>query len=144
MRVELPRSPDIQLLGGEVVLLQGVAAVDAYILVARGIKITEGVDGIAAPPRLMQLLAALKAAADAAGRSRPDVADIADVRQPSSSGTLRTGERVGVEEVAQMCNVGVRQARRLAPSLGGVKTTRGWQFDRGLVQVYLDAQGART
>jgi hypothetical protein len=39
MRVELPASPDVQLLGGEVVALKGLAALDAYRLISEGISV---------------------------------------------------------------------------------------------------------
>jgi hypothetical protein len=142
--ISLPDSPDVQLLGGSVALLKGSAALDAYRLLVEGIATVRRRDGIEPPPRLMQTVATLKAAADAARRPAADRSDIADVRNKPTSPVLVSGELMGIEEVAQMFGVGHRQARRLAPSVGGhKKRSGGWVFDRGLVQAYIDAEGQR-
>jgi hypothetical protein len=134
----------VQLLG-DAAILRGDAALDAYRVMTEGIDLVCRRDGIAPSSRLVQTVAALKAAALASQIARADTADIADVRDERTPRSfLRSGERVGVEEVARLLGVGHRQARRLAPSLGGRKTTRGWVFDLGLVQAYIDAEGKRS
>ena len=145
-RVTVDRGPDVQLLGGEVAAIQGAAALDAYRLMVEGIAVVRRRDGIEPPPRLMQTVAVLKAAADAARTASSEMAEIAELRRGPTAKSLRSGEVIGVEEVSRMLGVGARQTTHLAPSLGGWRTSgrgRPWRFDRGLVQAYIDTEGTR-
>jgi len=46
-----------------------------------------------------------------------------------------------VDEVAGLFGIGLRQARRLGPSLGGWKKRSGeWVFDLGLVKAYIESE----
>ena len=140
--VQLDPGPEVQL-HGDVVMLRGAAALDAYRLVTEGIRLTGHRDGIAPSPRLLQIVAALKAAAPASSSA---TAEIAELRKGPTATSLRSGEVIGIEEVARMFGVGLRQARHLAPSLGGWRTAgrgRPWAFDRGLVQAYINAEARR-
>lgn len=134
--VEIPRAPEVQLVG-DTVQIRGRAALDAYRVLAEGIGTVRRRDGIEPPPGLRVLLAALKLAADAA-RVSSDVADIADVRRQASPASLRSGELIGIAEVAELCGVGERQVRRKVSELGGWKNHNRWVFDSGLVRAYLD------
>ncbi len=143
--VTVSTGPDVQLIGGSGALIQGAAALDAYRVMVEGIARVRQRDCIEPSPRLMETVAALKAAADAA-RTSSASSEIAELRRRAPSAPLRSGEVIGIEEVARMCNVGQRQARHLAPSLGGWRTAgrgRPWRFDLGLVQAYIDAEGTR-
>jgi hypothetical protein len=136
--VAIPLSPEVQLLG-DTAAIRGAAAIDAYRLMSEGIRVVRQRDGIEPSPRLLLTVAALKAAAQASLAA--DIADIADVREKPTSAPLRSGELVGVEEVARMFGIGHRQARRLAPSLGGHKKRSGvWVFDLGLVRAYIESE----
>ena len=139
--VRLDPSPEVQILG-DAAVLRGAAALDAYRVMCEGIALVLRRDGIPPSRRLEQTVAALKAAATTSRITSADTSDIADVRkQATSAQSVKTGEQVGIEEVARMCGVGTRQARRLAPELGGHKTSKGWRCDRGMVQRYIEMEG---
>jgi hypothetical protein len=141
--VAVMAGPDVQILG-DTAAIRGAAALDAYRLISEGIGAVRRRDGIEPSARLLQTVAALKLAAEAARSRGPDSSDIADVRDRRTSAPLRTGELVGVGEVAGMFGIGVRQARRLAPSLGGQKKRSGqWVFDRGIVRAYIESEEKR-
>ncbi len=137
--VRLDRAPDVELLGAAV-LVQGRTTLDVYRILGEGIEFCRRRDGIQPHPRLLQALAAFRAAAAAAvdERGRPDTEDMPDVRGSGAGPQLRNGELIGITEAAQICGVGERQARRRAAELGGTKQHGRWVFDRGLVQAYLD------
>jgi len=140
MRVEVPASPPVQVLG-DAVMIRGAAAIDAYRFMTEGIESVRRRDGIEPPPRLLLTVAGLKAAAIAARSNVADIADIPDVRGGATSRTLRNGQLVGVDEVAGLFGIGLRQARRLGPSLGGWKKRSGeWVFDLGLVKAYIESE----
>lgn len=136
--VVVQQGPDVQLIGGSACLVQGRAAVDAYRLITAALKAERRVNGLEPSASLLELQASLKAAAGLAPRT-PDIADMADVRERPTSAESVSGRQVGVEEVARLLGVGPRQARRLAPSLGGHKKRSGaWVFDLLLVIAYRD------
>jgi len=141
VRLEAP--PDVQVLGSAAVI-SGRAAVDTYRVLAEGIRVVRTRDGIT-PPRSLQLaLAALKVAAIAAQVGNgSDTADRTDVRDSGPAASLRTGEVIGLVDVARMLRLSERQARRRAGELGGWKRhpRAPWQFDRGLVATYINAAG---
>jgi hypothetical protein len=85
--VELPSSPDVQLLGGELVMLKDLAALDAYRLLSEDIAAVRRQDRVEPPARLQLTLAASKAAAKAARTA--DMSDIADVRDHLRHSALR-------------------------------------------------------
>lgn len=133
--VDLPVSPPAQLLG-DTAAIRGAAAIDAYRLIVRGINDAQRTDGIAPSPRLLQLVAVLKAAAD---QARP-VSEVghADVREEVKGTKSSVGKRVEVGEAAQMLGVGSRQTRRLAPSIGGHKSQSGiWSFEVAAIESYI-------
>lgn len=138
--VELEAAPLSQLLG-DAAVLRGAAAVEAYRLLIAGVRQVTARDGIQPHPVLLQMLATVKAAAALAAPRAADIADIADVRDRPHVPASGPRQQITIEEVAAMCGVGSRQARRLAPSLGGTKSRSGrWVFDRQLVEAYLAAE----
>jgi hypothetical protein len=140
-QVQLDPTPDVQVLG-DALVLRGHALLEMYRAATEGIQVSRQRNCIEPSRSLQKAIAGAKAASSVGRRQRSaDMGDIADVRARPTLAALRTGERIGVEEVARMCGVGHRQARRLAPSLGGTKTRKGWIFDRGLVQAYIDSEG---
>ena len=134
--VRLDDSPDVQVLG-DAVVIRGRAVLDGYRILAEGVRAVRVRDAIEAPEHIRQLLAGFKLAGERAA-AQPDTSDISDVRDRPRPRPLRTGELIGIAEVARMCGVGDRQARRLAESLGGTKPRGVWIFDRGLVNAYLN------
>jgi hypothetical protein len=140
LNVQLEPSPEVQCLG-DAVVIRGMAALDVYRLLTEGIAAVRRRDAIEPNDRLLRTVAALKAASLQASSASTD---IADVRRSATPAMLRTGKALGLEEVARMLGVGPRHARRLAPTLGGVRVaTRGrpWRFDEGLVRAYIESEG---
>lgn len=139
----VPASPDVQLLG-DAAVFRGAAALDVYRVLLEGVRLAQQRDAIGPSPRLQLAIAVLKSAALDARAAAADMSDMTDVRgSRTSASSVMSGEVLGIEEVARMCGVGHRQARRLASDLGGWRTSKGWKFDRGLVQTYLDTEGTR-
>jgi hypothetical protein len=139
--VNLPSSPPVQLLG-DTAAIRGAAAIDAHRLILRGVRATEREDGIAPSPRLLELVAVLKVAADLA---RPmSEAGHADVREEVKRAKSSVGKRVEVGEAAQMLGVGPRHTRRLATSIGGRKSQSGiWSFEVAAIESYIADRNER-
>lgn len=141
--VELEAAPEVQVLG-DAVLIRGLAALETYRILGPSVARTAAVDAIAPNPRVRLIMAGVKAAAETvAAQRKSDIADTSDVRDQPSTAQLRTGEVIGLADVARMLGLGERQARRRATELGGWRTSprSPWKFDRGLVTTYMNAGG---
>lgn len=141
-QIVIAGAPNSQLLG-DAAVLRGPVTLDIYRTLMDGIRSQQHRDAIEPNAELLQAVAVLKRAAEAARQgATPDVPDTSDVRERGSQAPLMTGERIGIQEVAEMCGLSDRQARRIAGQLGGRKTRSGhWAFDRGLVRAYIATEG---
>lgn len=133
--VTLPQAPPVQLLG-DAVVLRGPAAIDAYRLMARGVDAARREDGIQPSERLEQLLAALRASADAA----MSAAGHADVREVPTSAVSTPGSRIGTREVADLLGLSERHVRRLAPEFNGRRHGNTWTYETTAVEAHLIAR----
>lgn len=141
VRTALNAGPDVQLLGGRVAALQGQAALDAYVLVTRGIQMVRRQDGIEPSPRLLEVVAVLKAAS--VGASSGSLTTTA-ARKGATSAVLRSGEVLTKEEAARVTGYSERYLRRHGEELGGWRAAgrgRPWRFDRGLLLAHIDKTG---
>lgn len=127
-------TPAVQLLGAAV-LLQGGAMMDVRALVKVGLRYAQSRDGIATPPRLLAVLAALDEAAEqlqGAPRSRQRDAT-PTVVQPHSE----LNEEIGTREAAIILGITARSTQRLAQTLDGTRLASGaFVFRRSAVEAY--------
>ncbi len=117
---------------GAMVMVQGVAATDAYYLLSVGLRDTRR-GGAAVPSRFLQLQAELAAAAAevrAAATGQDDGAPVAP--QPHST----REDTIGTAEAADILRCSHRQVQRLAADLDGRFIGGCWCFDRLAVQSY--------
>lgn len=120
----------------DAVLVAGQALVDTAVLVAAGLHYQYRTDGISANPRLRNLANLYADAAAAVSASRH-----ADVRgEPVSASSL--ADEITTLEAAEMLGIGQRQMCRLAPLLGGRRTTAGWLVRRGAVAAHQHERSA--
>lgn len=129
--------PGWERLGRGQVLLRGSALAHVSRLADVGARVVERGDGIAPHPELRRLLEELRA--EAAEVPAVSATGHADVRGPggwAESGAMGWTDPVDGGEAALMLGVGVRQLRRLAPSLGGRKVGGSWVFERAAVAAF--------
>lgn len=126
--------PAVQRLGSAV-LLQGGALMDVRSLLKIGLRYAHSRDGIATPPRLLAIVAALDEAAEQLqqkSRTRPCDTTSA-VPQPHS---VRPDD-IGTREAATILGTTRRQVQRLAQTLDGTRLASGaFVFRRSAVEAY--------
>jgi len=132
---------DIQVLGPGVILLQGVAAIQAMHLIDSGYRVAESRgSGYLGRFRLIRngFHKAYKLAE--MSRERHDDTTSSDVAPDSGSVVCEgDGRPLSTADAAELLCVGVRQVQRLAPLLDGFVVGGRWVFDRSAVLAY-DAQ----
>ncbi len=117
---------------GAMVMVQGVAAQDAYYLLSVGLRDTRR-GGAAVPSRFLQLQAELAAAAAEVRASATGQHDGAPVApQPHSA----REDTIGTAEAARILRLSHRQVQRLAADLDGRFIGGCWCFDRCAVVSY--------
>lgn len=139
IEVQPERGPDVQLLG-DAVLIRGAAAVDAYRVLAKSAG-TARRDGIAPPRRLLQLLTALRAAAEAAEAAAEAVRGTAELRR-SADPARSPCDDIGTQEAAAMIGCSTRYVRQLlATDRLRARVVRGsWRVPVSEVVAYIDAR----
>jgi len=135
------QAPAVQLVGERAVLLQGLAVLDTYYLLAMGLRAVRSKGGTPAP-RLDTLQALLRTAAtaerDASQAGHDDVAP-----EVQGAGSPQADE-VSTTEAADLLGIGRRQVQRLAHDLDGRKIGGVWLFDRRAIQCYQRVRTERT
>jgi len=125
---------------GSVVLLQGPAVVDAWQLVALGVRAAKR-DGIALAR--VAVLQGVLAAAAAEVRAASECGH-GDVAQLPVGALSDPSEPLATREVATMLGLSTRQTQRMARTLDARQLRSGrLLFDRGAVESYLAAQPTR-
>jgi hypothetical protein len=128
--------PPVQRLGSAV-LIQGPAVLELMRLAVLGAKLRSTRDGIAMPDSTRRLIQALAdAAGDVAAGGQRDMAEDPD---PAS---WQVVDGVTTKEVAGMLQLSQRQARRLAPALGGRKVGGVLLVDRDAALAFAAERGA--
>ena len=129
---------DIQVLGPGVVLLQGVAAIEAMHLINAGYRAAES-RGSGYLGRFRLIRNAFHKAYELAemSRERHDDTTSNDVA-PESDSLVRNGDGrpLSTADAAELLGVTVRQVQRLAPVLDGFVVGRSWGFERSAVLAY--------
>jgi hypothetical protein len=130
--------PPVQQLGSAV-LLQGLAVVDVYRLVALGLQVVRQRDGITPPTRLRALERTLAAASEEFRRvSPPRHDDVAPAAEVALSDPVR---RLTTAQAAVILGLSVRQVQRLAPDIG-TRCGRVFVLDQGAVEAYAAERAA--
>lgn len=127
-RARTHEAPAVQQLGAAV-LLQGPALLDVRYLLALGVRVVQSRDGITPHGRLLHLQRVVEVAADEYRQNLalPAALDPGDVRE----------DRCTTREAALTLGLSVRQVRRLAPQLGGVRHGRELLLERTAVEAQL-------
>jgi hypothetical protein len=135
-------TPDIQVLGPGVVLLRGVAAVEAMHLVNAGYRVAESRKSVYLG-RFRLIRTAFRKAYELAEMSSARHDDTTSSGVASDSVVCEEdGRPLSTADAAKLLGVTVRTVQRKAPELGGFLVGGSWVFDESAV-LALKAQRAQ-
>jgi hypothetical protein len=115
--------PDVLALAPGVVVLRGRVLVDVARAVTAALAAAERLDGLVAPPRLVELRRTLdrEARAVAAASGRADVPGDRDLAE-----SMADVRHMSTKEAGELLKLSTRQVRRLAADLGAHKVAARW------------------
>jgi hypothetical protein len=138
--------PDVQVLGPGVVLLRGVAAVEAMHLVDAGYRVAESRKS-SYLGHFRDIRTAFRRAYELAEMSsaRHDDTTLSGATPDSDSVVCEEdGRPLSTADAAELLSVTVRHAQRLAPELGGFFVGGRWEFDESAVLAYKAQRAQRN